>query len=300
MSIRDGVLLLALVTALCCALPGIFIVLRKQSMITDAISHAVLPGIVLGAIITGKVNSPLLIVGAALTGLLVVLGAEYLDRSGLVTEDGAQGLLFPALFSLGVILLSVYYKGSHLSQRSVLTGDLNFAAFIHWETENYDLGPQYMWVMIVVLLINIAYLALFWRELVMSTFDREHAQTIGIKTGILHYGLMALVALTIVAAFKAAGSVLVIAFLIVPAAIGVLVSKTMWQMVAVTVGSSLFAAYLGFEIAYQLKISTSPMMSLVEGAVFLVAFSGMFIVRWVAQRRAKKESMAEVVSESAL
>src|SRR5690606_33279206 len=113
-----------------CALPGTFIVLRKNSMLVDAISHAVLPGIVVGYFFTQDLESPLLIVGAALAGLVVAVGSEWLGRTGLLTGDAPQGLVFPALFSAGVILVTAKFANVHLDTHAVLVGDLNLAA---WE-----------------------------------------------------------------------------------------------------------------------------------------------------------------------
>ena len=129
MSFLLGTILLAVVTALACALPGVFIVLRKNSMLVDAISHAILPGIVVGYFFTRDLDSPLLILGAALAGLVVVLGSEWLSRTGLLTGDAPQGLIFPALFSAGVILVTLNFANVHLDVHAVLVGVLNLAAF---------------------------------------------------------------------------------------------------------------------------------------------------------------------------
>lgn len=129
MSFVAGVALLAVVTALACALPGVFVVLRRDSMLVDAVSHAVLPGIVVGFLFTQSLESPWLIVGAALAGLIVVLGSEWLGRTGLITGDAPQGLIFPALFSIGVILVTLNFANVHLDVHAVLVGDLNLAAW---------------------------------------------------------------------------------------------------------------------------------------------------------------------------
>ena len=148
------VMILAIVTAATCALPGIWLVLRKQSMLTDAISHAVLPGIVIAAVATGTIQSPWSIVGAAVMGTVVVLGAELLESTGLVSGDGPQGLVFPALFSIGVLLLSTRFNGIQISESAVLVGDLNLAAFLPLKAGDLLLGPQYLWVLTGVLLLN--------------------------------------------------------------------------------------------------------------------------------------------------
>ena len=180
MSFVLWVMILAIVTAVTCALPGIWLVLRKQSMLTDAISHAVLPGIVIAAVATGTIQSPWSIVGAAVMGTVVVLGAELLESTGLVSGDGPQGLVFPALFSIGVLLLSTRFSGVQITESAVLVGDLNLAAFLPLKIGNTLLGPQYLWVMAGVLVLNVVYLTVLHTRLKLIAFDPELAQTMGI------------------------------------------------------------------------------------------------------------------------
>ena len=218
------VMILAIVTAVTCALPGIWLVLRKQSMLTDAISHAVLPGIVIAAVATGTIQSPWSIVGAAVMGTVVVLGAELLESTGLVSGDGPQGLVFPALFSIGVLLLSTRFNGVQITESAVLVGDLNLAAFLPLKIGNTLLGPQYLWVMAGVLVLNVVYLTVLHTRLKLIAFDPELAQTMGIPVKRLGHLTMLVVSVTITAAFNAAGAVLVMALMIVPAAIAQLLA----------------------------------------------------------------------------
>lgn len=152
-------------------------VLRKNSMLVDAISHAILPGIILGYFFTRNLDSPVLILGAALGGLAVVLGSEYLSRTGLITGDAPQGLIFPALFSIGVIMVTLNFADVHLDTHAVLVGDLNLAAFEHLIVNGISIGPTYLYVMLGVLLINVTFLTLFHRQMKVSTFDSLFAQS---------------------------------------------------------------------------------------------------------------------------
>ena len=151
MSFVLGTSLLAVVTALACALPGVFIVLRKNSMLVDAISHAVFPGIVVGYLFSRDLDSPILIAGAALAGLLVVLGSEWLSRTGLITGDAPQGLIFPALFSIGVILITMNFSNVHLDTHTVLVGDLNLASFEQFAVQGIPVAPVYLVLMLGML-----------------------------------------------------------------------------------------------------------------------------------------------------
>ena len=276
-------MVLAVVTAVTCALPGVWLVLRRQSMLTDAISHSVLPGIVIAAIAVGTLNSPWSILGAALMGMVVVMGADFLESTGLVAGDGPQGLIFPALFSIGVILVSVRYNQVAISESAILVGDLNLAAFLPLTVAGTNLGPHYLWVMAGVLALDVAFLAVFHRQLKLITFDRELATTMGIRVRLLNQATMLLVSVTITAAFHAAGAVLVVALMIVPAAIAQLVSRSVAAMYAVTVSVTIGCAIAGFWLAYWLDAATSAGLALFYGLVFL-AVQGVLLLR---SRRAR-------------
>ncbi len=276
MSFLLGVMLLALVTALACALPGVFLLLRRQAMLTEAVSHAVLPGIVVGLLLVGDLGSPLLLLGAALTGLLVVWGTEALQRTGLVEGDAPMGLLFPALFSVGLILVSLRFSNVHIDEHVVLVGDLNLAAFIELEVGSRSLGPRYLYVMLAVLLLNTAFISRLFKELEVTTFDPVFATLQGFGTRRLSYGFMFLVSLTITAAFYAAGSILTVALMIVPAATALLLTKRLLAMLLASAAIAATGAVAGFWLAYALDAATSGMMALLFGMQFVAA---LFFVR---------------------
>lgn len=268
MSFVVGTMLLAVVTALACALPGVFVVLRRNSMLVDAISHAILPGIIFGYFLTRNFNSPLLILAAALAGLVVVLGSEWLARTGLLTGDAPQGLIFPALFSAGVILLTLEFANIHLDTHMVLAGDLNIAAWQPLIIAGTHLGPAYLYVMLGVLLINVVFLTLFYSKLKVTTFDPEFATSLGIRSRLLNTAFMFLVSVTITAAFNAAGAILVIALVVVPPATAYLLTTRLPVMIALTALIAIGGALAGFWVAYVLNAATSAGMSLFYGLVF--------------------------------
>jgi manganese/zinc/iron transport system permease protein len=285
-----GVVALALVTALACALPGVFLLLRRDAMTVEAVSHAVLPGIVVGLLVAGSLDSPILILAAALTGLLVVLGAEYLQGTGLLEGDAPLGLVFPALFSIGIILVSLRFSNVHLDEHVVLVGDLNLAAFIHLEIVGASFGPRYLYVMLAVLLLNVAFIARFYKELKITTFDPTLAELLGFRVRRLHYAFMFLVSVTITAAFYAAGSILTVALMIVPAATAHLVTKRLSHMLAWTVAIAAVGALAGFGVAYALDAATSGAMALMLGLVFCAVFGGQRLqALWRARRRRRPD-----------
>ena len=141
MSFAVSVALLAAVVSLTTALPGVVLVLRRQAMLSDALSHAVLPGIAISALWASSPRDPILLVGATIGGVVVIAATEWLRARGRFTEDSATGLIFPAFFAIGVILISTRFAGSMISEHTVLVGDLNIAAMSHWIVGGYDLGP---------------------------------------------------------------------------------------------------------------------------------------------------------------
>lgn len=281
MSFVTGTLLLAVVTAMACALPGGYVVLRRDSMLVDAIAHSVLPGIVVGYFFTRNLDSPWLILGAATAGLIVVLGSQWLTDSGLITGDAPQGLVFPALFSAGVIMVTLNFANVHLDTHAVLVGDLNLAAFRHLTVGGTSIGPEYLYVMLTVLLINVAFLWAFHRQLTVTTFDGPFAASIGIPVKSVNAAFMFLVSVTVTAAFNAAGAILVIALVVVPAATAHLLTKTLASLFAVTAAVAVGGAVAGFWGAYALDAATSAAMSVCYGAIFIAAH---LFTRWRVRR----------------
>lgn len=293
MSFVIGTMLLAVVTAVTCALPGTFVVLRRGSMLVDAIAHAVLPGIVVGYFFTRNFDSPILVIGSALAGLLVVFGAEWLSRTGLLTGDAPQGLIFPALFSAGVIMVSMNFANIHLDTHMVLAGDLNIAAFRHLIIGGVSVGPSYLYVMLGVLLINVIFLSVFYSKLKVTTFDSQFASSLGIRTGLLNTAFMFIVSVTVTAAFNASGAILVIALVVVPPATAYLLSTRLPVMIALTVIIAITGSLAGFWIAYALDAATSAGMAVFYGVMFTSVLLG---TRLVQRRRQLKNRAAPTLA----
>lgn len=285
MSFVFGTALLAVVTALACAVPGVFVVLRRNSMIVEAIAHAVLPGIVLGFMLTNDLQSPWLLFGAAVSGLLVVIGSEYLGRLGVLSGDAPQGLVFPALFSVGVILISSHIKNVHLCVDTVLVGDLNLASFEDLTIGGSNIGPRYLYIMTAVLLFNVVFLAANYRRLQLTTLDDEFARSLGMRTGVFNMVFMLTVALTITAAFHAAGALLVVGLIVVPAATAYLVSTRLSTMIWLTMVIAAVGATVGFWLAYVTNTATSAGLAVTYFLIFTMAFLGVRLHRSWVQRR---------------
>lgn len=264
--------LIAAVVAIACAIPGVFLVLRKMALISDAISHSILPGIVIGFFITEDLNSPLLILLAAVTGVITVVLVEAIQKTGLVKEDTAIGLVFPALFSIGVILIAKNANDVHLDVDAVLLGELAFAPFDRLLLGGIDMGPKSLWVMGTILTITIGMLLAFFKELKVSTFDAGLSAALGFSPVVLHYGLMTISSITVVGAFEAVGAVLVVALMIAPAATAYLLTSDLKKMLVLSVVFGVFSAIAGYWMAHFLDASIAGSMTTVLGLVFLTVY----------------------------
>ncbi|WP_310991655.1 metal ABC transporter permease [Aequorivita marina] len=264
--------LIAAVVAMACAIPGVFLVLRKMALISDAISHSILPGIVIGFFITQDLNSPLLILLAAFTGVITVVMVEYIQKTGLVKEDTAIGLVFPALFSIGVILISKNAGDVHLDVDAVLLGELAFAPFDRVEIGGADIGPKSLWVMGSILLVIISLLLLFFKELKVSTFDAGLSASLGISPLVIHYGLMSVSSITVVGAFDAVGAILVVALMIAPAAAAYLLTEDLKKMIWLSVFFGVLSAVSGYWVANWLDASIAGSIATTLGVIFLLVY----------------------------
>ncbi len=263
--------LIAVIVGVACALPGVFLVLRRMAMMSDAISHTVLLGIVLGFFAIGSLESPLLVLAAAAVGVLTVSLVELLIRTRLVRQDAAIGLVFPALFSVAVILISRFARGVHLDVDAVLLGELAFAPLDRVLVAGLDL-PRSLIVMGVILLLNVAFIALFYKELKLTTFDAGLAVALGFSPALLHYGLMIMVSVTAVGAFDAVGSVLVVALMIAPPAAAYLLTDRLSRMLLYSAVLAAAGAVGGFWVAVALDANVAGAMATMLGVLFLGVF----------------------------
>lgn len=264
--------LIAVLIAVACALPGVFLVLRNMSMMSDSITHTILLGIVLAFFVTHDLNSPFLIIGAALMGVVTVWLTESLTKTRLVSEDSAIGIVFPLLFSIAVILITRYAGSVHLDTDSVLLGELAFAPFDRMVVFGVDIGAKAIYTAGILLLINAVLILLFLKELGVATFDPMLAAVLGFSPVVIHYGLMTLVSLTAVGAFEAVGSVLVVAFMIGPPVTAYLLTDDLKRMLLLSTVFAALSGILGYQLASLLDVSIAGSMAVVVGLLFAVVF----------------------------
>jgi manganese/zinc/iron transport system permease protein len=293
------IILIASVVAASCSLIGVFLVLRRMSLMSDAISHAILLGIVIMFFFIESTASLPMIFAATLTGVLTVTLVEALFRSRLVKEDAAIGLVFPALFSIGVILISRYAANVHLDTDAVLLGELAFAPFDRLVVGGADLGPKALWLAGSVGLVNLLFIVLFYKELKLATFDAGLAAALGFSPVAIHYALMTLVSVTAVSSFEAVGSVLVVALMITPPAAAYLLTDRLTVMLALSVVLAIVSAVLGYFLARLLDASIAGSMATMTGVIFaLVLFLAPergLIARWALRRRQRWQFAGEML-----
>jgi manganese/zinc/iron transport system permease protein len=270
-ALEAEILLIGVAVAVACALPGVFLVLRRLALMSDAITHTVLLGIVLAFFVVHDLTSPLLVLAATATGVLTVTLVETLLRTRLVKEDAAIGLVFPALFSVAVILISRYAGDVHLDTDAVLLGEIAFAPFRRLEVGGVDLGPRTLYLMLGILALNLGFILTFYKELKLATFDAALAAALGFSPALLHYAFMTLISVTAVGAFDAVGSVLVVALMVAPPAAAYLLSDRLPRVLALSALLGAASAVGGFFVARAIDASIAGAMAAMAGAVFLLA-----------------------------
>lgn len=265
------VLFVLIITSLATSILGVFLVLRGLSMTTDAISHTILLGIVLAFFITSDLRSPWLIIGASIVGLITVYLIQVIVKTRLVKQDAAIGIVFTALFALAIILVSRYADNVHLDLDVVLMGEVLFAPLNRIEVLGFSI-PNALWQLSILLIINITFVSLFYKELKLSTFDPVYAQIAGFSTTLIYYLLMTLVSITAVTAFDAVGSILVINFFVAPALTAYLLVKRLSHMIWLSFAFAIINSVSGYYIGYYFDVSMSGITSFVALVIFIIVF----------------------------
>jgi manganese/zinc/iron transport system permease protein len=288
------IILTGSLVAVSCGILGCYLVLRKMAMIGDAISHAVLPGIVLAFLFTGSRDSIVMLVGAGAVGVLTTFLIEFFHRQAKLQADAAIGVTFTWLFAMGIILISWKANQVDLDQDCVLYGEIAFISLNTIDFGNGILIPRSVVIMGSVLAIIILFVSVGYKELFLTTFDPGYASAIGISTILWHYLLMGMVSLSTVAAFDNVGAILVVAFMIAPAATAYLLTDKFERMIALAVISGILSSAGGYYLASLLDGSIAGAMSTIAGFQFTLAMlfapeNGVIIKKLRKQRVAGSE-----------
>lgn len=252
-SFMQQAFLIACILAVPTAMLSCFLVLKGWSLMGDAVSHAVLPGIVLAYLI----GLPLLI-GAFIAGMVCAVATGYINDNSRVKQDTVMGVVFSGMFGLGLVIYAAITTSLHLDH--ILFGNM------------LGIGAQDLWTAGTISALVTTGLLIFWRDLMLHAFDPAQARTIGLPTKWLHYGLLAALSLTIVATLSAVGIILAIGLLIAPGAIAFLVTKRFAPMMIVAVGVTLLSSIAGIYASFWIDSAPAPTIILMLTAVFLVVF----------------------------
>ncbi|MCC7224787.1 MAG: metal ABC transporter permease [Chitinophagales bacterium] len=280
------IILTGSLTAACCGILGCFLLLRRLSLLGDAVSHAVLPGIFIAYWLSGSRSSWAVVLGAGAFGMLCTLLIEFLTRKARLQSDAATGLVFTLLFAIGVILIAAFAGQIDLDQDCVLYGEIAYVPLDIWLTEGgTNLGPRAVWTGGVLLLGIAALVTAGYKGLFITTFDAEYAATLGISTAFWHYALMGAVSLTTVVSFESVGAVLVVAFLIAPAATAYLLTDNLKAMLCLSVLFGILAAIGGYYLAVWLDGSIAGAMASAMGILFVLVLLWSWYAPVLRQKR---------------
>lgn len=245
-TIDTWIVITAALVSVACILPGCFLFLSKQSMMSHGIAHAVLPGIVIGHLLSGEVETPVLLVGAVFAGVGCAVLTRFLQRQSGIDAGAALGISFTTLFALGLVMQRLLADKVHIEPSHVLYGNLEIAVF------DSGLIPDVAIRAFMVVVVNALFVVLFYKELKHATFDESHSQTSGMRPDVFYYLIMTISAVTCVIAFEAVGSILVVAMMILPAAIANLLCKNLRSMILLSLLIGVLGSFLGHLVSIQL------------------------------------------------
>jgi manganese/zinc/iron transport system permease protein len=278
-SITFWIVLMGFLVTAACGLVGNFLLLRRMALVGDAISHSILPGLVVAFMVFKTATTWVAFTGALAAGILTVLIIEFVHRRSRVKPDAAICIAFTTLFALGVVLMSMLEStGSfHIDAECVLYGEIAFVPLeppVVWN--GLELGPPSVLRMALVLLAVSLAIAVFYQELLVTSFDPGLAKSLGMRTGVWHYGLMGALALVIVSAFESVGAILAVAMLIVPPMFAAQLSEQLPTRLGLTVLHAALSAVIGLHLSVWLNCSAAGAM--------VVAAAFLFVAVWAASQ----------------
>lgn len=292
----------AIVCAVACAIPGCFLMLRRLSLLGDALSHSILPGIAVAFLLTGSRDAVPMLAGAVVAALVTVFISRNIEVWGRVPEDSALGVAFTSLFALGVVLISGAARHVDIDPGCVLYGSLEFVSFDRITVFGVDL-PRVFVTLMIVLVSSITLISLFFKELTLVTFDPTLARTLGFYPAVVGTVFVLLVSSVIVASFEAVGSILVVTMLVAPAATAHLISDRLKSVLFIAVGHAVLSAVLGYLAAMALNTSVAGMISVISCVLFVAAvclaprygLASRLVRRWNLLLRITKEDILGVL-----
>ncbi|HUG13106.1 MAG TPA: metal ABC transporter permease [Opitutaceae bacterium] len=272
-SLYGWILLMGFLVTAACGLVGNYLILRRMALMGDAVSHSVLPGLVIAFLLTQSRGTLAMFAGALAAGAATTLLVEAIHRRSRVKQDSAIGITFTTLFAIGVVLISVYAQQVDLDAECVLYGEIAFVPLEPFATiGGVEVAPPSVLRMGGVLLAVVALVIVFYKELLVSSFDPGLAASLGINPTVMHYSLMAMLSIVIVSAFEAVGAILVVAMLILPGATAFLLTHRLWKAMVLSVAHAAVSALLGIHLAVWLDCSVAAAMVVMGSVLFGLAW----------------------------
>ncbi len=263
-----GTIVVGALCATACALVGCFLLLRRMSLLGDALSHSVLAGVAGVYLITGRIDPIPMFLGALAAGIITAVATQFIHRTGSVPEDSSIGIVFTSLFAFGVVVVS-QAKGVHLDLDCVLFGDLAFAG-MNFHPVGGWLIPEATFTLVPALFMTGVFLALCWKELQHTSFDPTHAATLGFSVPLIHYLMTTSVAMVTVSAMEVVG-LLVVALLTVPACVARMLTDRLGRMLWIAVLCGISCTTLGYLLALRWNSSAAGLTAVVAGVELAVA-----------------------------
>ncbi len=284
LSLYGWIALMGFLVATACGLVGNYLILRRMALMGDAVSHSVLPGLVIAFLFSNSRGTAPMFLGALTAGIVATVMIELIHRKTRVKQDAAMGIAFSTLFAIGVLLVSLFSEHVDLDADCVLYGEIAFVPLepmVAWW--GVTLGPVSLVRMAVVLLVVVGLILAFYKELLVASFDEALARATGVNPTWVHYGLMAVLSVVIVSAFESVGAILVIAMLILPGATASLLTDRLAVMHGIAVVHSALSAWLGVSLGVWLDCSIGAAMVVAGAGVFTLVWIGTLVQPWRRQ-----------------
>ncbi len=295
MSAELWALAIAVVTAVSCALCGSLLVVNRQSMVSEALSHAVLPGLALAFFLLRDYNSPWLLISAAAGGMLMIWLTELFRSTRIVDSDASLGIVFAGMFSLGILLVANLLRDTHFHADCVLEGNLVLAPFDRLRWGEVDLGPRDWWLMSGIVTLQLVFILVSYKELKAMLFDPQLAGRFGLRPKLFEMIWLSVVSLTTVAAFNVAGSILIVGLMIAPPAAAFLLTQRLSHLLIVATALAILSAMVGFLVSIPMEIAPTGPVASSAGLIFLLVY--LFAPRsgLVSQHFQRKRKRADTI-----
>ena len=260
------IILTACIIAINSSLLGGFLVLRKMSLIGDALSHAILPGIVIAFLISGEINSFWILLGASSFGIFAIVLIDWLNRVGGFGKDSSIGIIYTLLFAIGIILITSKAKNADIDVDCVLFGDINTVPLV-----NKIMGvPTPTFNLILISFITISFILFGLKGFQITSFDKGYAKTLGISIGFWSYLLLGLSSISTVFSFDSVGAIMVIGLMVIPASFANLITKNLRSFLFIAVSFGILNCLVGHLISIAIDVPTVPTICLIMGLILFL------------------------------